>query len=131
MRAVAGMFGRLAVAVAAVASFAVAGAAPASAGVDRAGPPDSAARAALAARQPGLARAAAPGRKLPAGIRQACDAPAGRGQMACFALIRSAVHASARPTAARPALVAPGAYNPADLQSAYALTTASAGGGHG
>ena len=70
MRAVAGTFGKLAVAVAAVASFAVAGAAPASSGVDRAGPPGSAARAALAAHQPGLARTAAPGRQLPAGIRQ-------------------------------------------------------------
>src|SRR4051812_6991733 len=130
MRAVAGMFGRLAVAVAAVASVAVAGAAPASSGVDRAGPP-AAARAALAAHQPGLARTAAPGRKLPAGIRQACDAPAGPGRMSCFALIRSAVHASAHPTTVRPTLVTPGAYNPADLQSAYSLATASAGGGQG
>jgi hypothetical protein len=131
MRAVAGMFGRLAVAVAAVASFAVAGAAPASSGVDRPGPPGSAARAALAAHQPGLARTAAPGRKLPAGIRQACGAAAAPGRMSCFALIRSAVHASAHPTTVRPNLVTPGAYNPADLQSAYSLATASADGGQG
>jgi hypothetical protein len=51
--------------------------------------------------------------------------------MSCFALIRTAVHASTDPTRVRPSLVTPGAYQPADLQSAYALTAVSASGGKG
>jgi hypothetical protein len=133
MRAVAGMFGRLAVAVTAVASLAVAGAAPAHSSADRAGPRGPAARTVLAARQPGMTRPTAPqaARKPPAGDRRACGAPTDPARMSCFALIRSAVHGSARPTNVRPSLVTPGAYQPADLQSAYALTAASAGAGNG
>jgi hypothetical protein len=123
------MFGKLAVAVMAVASLAVAGAASAGSSVDRAGPGTGPARAVVAARLPGMTRPAAPATasKLPAGVRRACGAQADPKRMSCFALIRSAVRSSTM----RPSLVTPGAYQPADLQSAYDLAAASASAGKG
>jgi len=60
-----------------------------------------------------------------ASVRQACDTPTRPGQMACNALVAKRV----RPDAASgpPS----GAFGPADLQSAYALTAASAANGKG
>jgi Putative Ig domain/Ricin-type beta-trefoil lectin domain/Subtilase family len=64
--------------------------------------------------------------RLPGGVRQACAAPARPGQMACLALLPARQHGLARPDN-----VTPDIYGPADLQSAYNLTSAAAGRGSG
>jgi hypothetical protein len=63
-------------------------------------------------------------------VRQACATPARPGQMMCMALARAGGPAgsAAMTPASRPP---PGAYNPADLQEAYGLTSASASAGSG
>jgi len=63
---------------------------------------------------------------LPGGVRQVCPTPARPGVMACLSLIRGAGHAVARPD-----LINPSAYRPADLQEAYNLVAASAHDGQG
>jgi hypothetical protein len=68
-----------------------------------------------------------PAVRRPSGLRQACAAPVHPGQMACDALVtggpaRSAARAGQPPS---------NAYGPADLQGAYALTSAAATGGKG
>jgi subtilase family serine protease len=63
--------------------------------------------------------------KLPTDVRRACAVPTRAGQMACLALVRTNV-------AARTGIVpnaTPSGYGPADLQSAYALPSSSAGSG--
>jgi ricin-type beta-trefoil lectin protein/putative Ig domain-containing protein len=66
---------------------------------------------------------------LPPGVRQVCPKPK-PGQMACLALLRTNLH-SATGHGLRPDLVAPEVYNPANLQSAYNLSSASASAGKG
>jgi hypothetical protein len=65
---------------------------------------------------------------LPPGVRQVCGTPK-PGHMACLALLRTNLHGQG--DGVRPDLVAPEVYNPADLQSAYNLTAASASDGAG
>jgi hypothetical protein len=88
----------------------------------------------------GRAAAPRPARKLPAGERQACPTPSGSKANAwtCFAVLGagSAASPAASPTARpatgeRPDLIFPGAYQPADLRSAYNLTSAATTGGQG
>ena len=61
----------------------------------------------------------------PHGVRQACSTPVRPGQMMCMALV------APRGQAAGPDTSPPsGAYNPADLQEAYGLASASATPSH-
>ncbi|MCW2930310.1 MAG: peptidase, partial [Actinomycetia bacterium] len=66
------------------------------------------------------------GDALPAGVRQVCPTPTRPGLMACLSVIRGNGY-----TRARPALINPSAYGPADLQGAYDLVAASAQAGKG
>lgn len=65
---------------------------------------------------------------LPSGTRQACAAPTRIGQEACMLFLHGA---AAKVGAASPLAPVPSAYAPADLQSAYNLTAASAADGTG
>ncbi len=62
---------------------------------------------------------------LPGDVRRACPVPTDRGRMACLSLVRTNVtaHRGIIPN------VTPSGYGPPDLQSAYALPSASAGSG--
>jgi Ricin-type beta-trefoil lectin domain/Putative Ig domain/Subtilase family len=80
------------------------------------------------ARLADTASARAVATSLPPGVRQVCGTPK-PGHMACLALLRTNLHGQG--DGVRPDLVAPEVYNPADLQSAYNLTAASASAGVG
>ncbi len=60
-----------------------------------------------------------------AAVKRACAAPTAKGQMACLALVRTDV----TPRKGIQPNLAPSGYGPADLQSAYALPSSSAGSG--
>lgn len=67
-------------------------------------------------------------RTLPSGVKQACAAPTRVGEAACMLFVgRASAKSGAKPDVS-PVL---GAYAPADLQSAYNLTSASAADGTG
>jgi hypothetical protein len=129
---------RRAAALAGLATLAVTAAGLAAPGAASAasGQPAAPAAAVAAADSPGTvpaagvsssARFAAAPRDVHAGasVRQACDTPTRPGQMACNALVAKRAHTDA---ASGPPS---GAFVPADLQSAYALTAASAANGKG
>ena len=129
---------RRAAALAGLATLAVTAAGLAAPGAASAasGQPAAPAAAVAAADSPGTvpaagvsssARFAAAPRDVHAGasVRQACDTPTRPGQMACNALLAKRAHTDA---ASGPPS---GAFGPADLQSAYALTAASAANGKG
>ena len=66
-------------------------------------------------------------------VRQACATPTAPGQMACMALISTRPAILARAAAVRADASSPGgpAFDPAQLQDAYGLTSAAAAAGHG
>ncbi|MFL6056991.1 MAG: putative Ig domain-containing protein, partial [Actinoallomurus sp.] len=65
------------------------------------------------------------GHHVAAPVKRACASPTRRGQMACLTLVRTDVTAR---RGIQPNL-APSGFGPADLQSAYALPSSSAGSG--
>jgi len=68
--------------------------------------------------------AGVPGSPASSTVRHLCDRPAAPGQMACFALERTDVHSRLGLAPATPA-----GLSPAELQSAYALPSSTAGAG--
>jgi hypothetical protein len=78
-----------------------------------------------AATTPANAARASSGRHLAAPVKRACAEPTRRGQMSCLTLVRTDVTAR---RGIQPNL-APSGFGPSDLQSAYALSSSSAGSG--
>ncbi|GAA4636738.1 hypothetical protein GCM10023196_087670 [Actinoallomurus vinaceus] len=74
---------------------------------------------------PSAARPAAAAPHLSAPVKRACAAPTRAGRMACLSLVRTDVTAR---KGIQPNL-APSGFGPSDLQSAYALSSSSAGSG--
>jgi hypothetical protein len=69
--------------------------------------------------------AAAPAHAIPANTREACAAPSAPGLAQCLSLVRTDIHPRASATATAP----PAGFGPSDIQSAYNLPSATAGGG--
>ncbi len=81
--------------------------------------------AGLAAATPALAEPTGSGGKT-GSVRALCDGPKNKGDMACFALARTDVEGGKGVLAPR---LTPNGFGPADLQSAYALPSATASSG--
>jgi Carboxypeptidase regulatory-like domain/Kelch motif len=85
------------------------------------------ATAGLAVAAPAPAHAAAPGPGSKAdSVRALCAGPQKKGELSCFALARTDI--AGRTGVLAPHAAAPAGYGPADLQSAYALPSATGGG---